>query len=120
MKKLYEILRERGLLTPQTIGALAGGKVIDLHSFADENSELKPIVASDDSPHALEILRHSTSHIMADAVQRLFPGTKVTIGPSIEDGFYYDFDRPEGNFTADELELIEKEMQKILSEEKKF
>ncbi|MBF0491367.1 MAG: threonine--tRNA ligase [Deltaproteobacteria bacterium] len=59
-----------------------------------------------------EILRHSAAHIMADAVQRLFKGVKVTIGPTIENGFYYDFDSPKP-FSTEDLELIEKEMQKI-------
>src|SRR5678816_3600805 len=60
----------------------------------------------------LETLRHSTAHVMASAVQKLFPGTKVTIGPHIETGFYYDFDRKEP-FTEADLAKIEAEMQKI-------
>ena len=66
-----------------------------------------------DTEEGLQILRHSTSHIMAQAVQTLFPGTKVTIGPSIENGFYYDFDT-DRHFTTEDLEAIEKEMQKIV------
>jgi threonyl-tRNA synthetase len=67
----------------------------------------------------LETLRHSTAHVMAKAVQRLFPGTKVTIGPSIETGFYYDFDPPQP-FTEDDLRKIEAEMQKIIDANEPF
>ena len=67
----------------------------------------------------LEILRHSAAHVMADAVLRLFPDAKLTIGPSVEDGFYYDFDfsRP---FSEDDFEKIEDEMKKIISEKQPF
>ena len=67
----------------------------------------------------LETLRHSTAHVMAKAVQRLFPGTKVTIGPSIEHGFYYDFDRAQP-FTEDDLGAIEAEMKKIVAADEPF
>ena len=65
------------------------------------------------SPEGLEVLRHSTSHVMTDAVQRLFPGVKVTIGPSIEDGFYYDFDF-ESTFTPEDLKRIVKRSASLL------
>ncbi len=67
----------------------------------------------------LPILRHTASHIMAQAVLRLFPGTKLAIGPAIDDGFYYDFDR-EGGFTPEDLEAIEAEMKKIIKENLKI
>src|SRR6188508_3427447 len=67
-----------------------------------------------------DVIRHSTAHVMADAVQRLFPGTKVTIGPAIEDGFYYDFDRPDGPFTEEDLAKIEKEMFAIINKNSPF
>ena len=66
------------------------------------------------SPEGLELLRHSTSHVMADAVQRLFPGVKVTIGPSIENGFYYDFDWTQG-FKEDDLPKIEAKMKELIA-----
>ncbi|WP_309606770.1 threonine--tRNA ligase [Phenylobacterium sp.] len=66
-----------------------------------------------DSPDALETIRHDASHVMAEAVQELFPGTQVTIGPSIEDGFYYDFARPEP-FSLDDLAVIEQRMREIV------
>ena len=62
----------------------------------------------------LDILRHSTSHLMAQAVKDLFPGVKVAIGPSIETGFYYDFDYDPG-FTEEDLEKIEKRMKEIIA-----
>ena len=79
---------------------------------------LTPIRRTD--PDALEVIRHSTSHVMAQAVQRLFPGTQVTIGPAIENGFYYDFDRKEGPFTDQDLGKIEKEMRRIMAQNLPF
>ncbi len=66
-----------------------------------------------------EVLRHSVAHIMADAVQQLFKGVKVTIGPTIENGFYYDFDSPKA-FTPEDLEAIEKKMQEIIEKDSPF
>ena len=73
-------------------------------------------IVTDKSPEALEILRHSTAHAMGQAVQRLFPGAQVTIGPVIDNGFFYDFayERP---FTPEDLPLIEAEMHKIVAEQ---
>lgn len=68
----------------------------------------------------LETLRHSTSHVLAQAVCRLFPGTKLGIGPAIEDGFYYDFDIPNKTLTPEDLPRIEEEMKKIVKENHKF
>src|SRR5262249_58351352 len=67
----------------------------------------------------LQTLRHSTAHVMADAVKRLFPEAKVTIGPAIETGFYYDFDVPRP-FTEEDLGRIEAEMQKIIDADFRF
>jgi len=72
-----------------------------------------------DSPEALETLRHDASHIMAEAVQELYPGTQVTIGPSIEDGFYYDFARDEP-FSLDDLAKIEARMKEIVDRDEKL
>jgi len=71
------------------------------------------VVLTASSPEGLEILRHSASHIMADAVTQLFPGTKVAIGPAVENGFYYDFDT-EHRFTAEDFEKIEAKMNEII------
>lgn len=89
-----------------------GDTLLDLSAAIPTNTTtITPVTT--DTEEGLQILRHSTSHIMAQAVQKLFPGTKVTIGPSIENGFYYDFDA-ERPFTPQDLEAIEKEMQKII------
>ncbi|MFC3067632.1 threonine--tRNA ligase [Phenylobacterium soli] len=72
-----------------------------------------------ESPEALDTIRHDVSHIMAEAVQELFPGTQVTIGPSIEDGFYYDFARAEP-FSLDDLEKIEQRMKEIVDRDEKI
>lgn len=78
-----------------------------------------------ESPEALEMIRHDAAHVMAEAVQELFPGTQVTIGPSIENGFYYDFYRVDdaGNpkpFTVDDLPVIEAKMREIIGRNKPF
>lgn len=89
-----------------------GETLLDLSAEVPANTRtITPLTA--ETEEGLQILRHSASHIMAQAVQKLFPGTKVTIGPSIENGFYYDFDA-ERPFTPQDLEAIEKEMQKIV------
>src|SRR5262249_58191194 len=72
------------------------------------------------APDGLWLIRHSTAHVMADAVQKLFPGTKVTIGPAIEDGFYYDFDKPGGAFTEEDLAKIEKTMLDVIAKDSSF
>src|SRR5262245_27964121 len=72
-------------------------------------------VIHESDPAGLEVIRHSTAHVMADAVQRLFPGTKVTIGPAIDSGFYYDFDKSTGPFTEEDLAAIEAKMREIIA-----
>ncbi len=83
----------------------------DLHRAIDQDVDLK--IITKDSEEALEIIRHDTAHIMAQAVQELYPGTQVTIGPSIENGFYYDFARDEP-FTPEDFDKIEKKMHDII------
>src|SRR5271155_246759 len=100
-----ELLTAQGKLTDEIVAVKADGKVIDLHTPIDPKLALTPIRATD--PEGLAVIRHSTAHVMADAVQRLFPGTKVTIGPAIDDGFYYDFEKPGSGFTEDDLRRIE-------------
>ena len=95
------------------------GKTYDLHTPLEATTEVEPILATDAA--GLDIIRHSTAHVMADAVQRLFPGTKVTIGPSIEDGFYYDFSKAGGGtFTEDDLVTIEKTIREIVAKDAPF
>ena len=67
----------------------------------------------------VSVLRHTCSHVLAQAVKRLYPETKLAIGPSIDNGFYYDFDR-DGGFSADDLEALEAEMKKIIKENLKI
>ena len=85
--------------------------VIDVHTPLETSCALKIVTLK--SPEGLEVLRHSVSHVLADAVQRLFPGTQVTIGPATDQGFYYDFVRDEG-FTPADLKAIEKKMRQIV------
>jgi threonyl-tRNA synthetase len=91
----------------------------DPASHAVEQELLDGLIGATPTLSPLETLRHSTAHVMAKAVQRLFPETKVTIGPSIETGFYYDFDRKQP-FTEDDLAKIEAEMQKIVDANEQF
>jgi threonyl-tRNA synthetase len=94
-----------------TLAANSGGVLLDLSAPVPANCiELKPVSA--DSAEGLALIRHSAAHVLAAAVRHLFPGVKVTIGPSIETGFYYDFDykRP---FTPEDFPAIEEEMRKI-------
>jgi threonyl-tRNA synthetase len=96
--------------------ALAGkidGKLVDLSRSVDHDARVE--IVTEKSPEALEVIRHSTAHLLAQAVQRLYPGTQVTIGPVIENGFYYDFARQEP-FKPEDLPAIEAEMKKIASE----
>lgn len=113
-----QLLKEHHRLSPDTVAALADGRLVDLHTPIVPPTELVPISADD--PRALPVLRHSTAHVMADAVQRLFPGTKVTIGPATEGGFFYDFDRPDGHFTDDDLAKIEATMREIIAADLPF
>ncbi|MDR1045625.1 MAG: threonine--tRNA ligase [Candidatus Adiutrix sp.] len=87
------------------------GRLMDLSAPIKEGAVLEPVDQS--HPAALAVLRHSVAHIMAEAVKELFPEVKVTIGPSIENGFYYDFDKPEP-FTPDDLGRIEERMKQIV------
>ena len=96
--------------------ALAGkvdGKLVDTGFRIDRDANVA--IVTEKSPEALDILRHSTAHLLAQATQRLFPDTQVTIGPVVENGFYYDFAR-KTPFTPDDLARIEDEMKKIVAE----
>ncbi|HEU4534950.1 MAG TPA: threonine--tRNA ligase, partial [Polyangiaceae bacterium] len=117
-KTARERLEERGKVPRDVVAVRAGGRVLDLHTPFDAAAEFEPIKA--DEPDGLEVVRHSTAHVMAEAVQRLFPGTQVTIGPAVEDGFYYDFDRPDGPFTDDDLRRIEAAMADIAKADTPF
>ena len=118
-RNLHELLESEGKLDKKVVAARVDGKIRDLHSAAPETADsVEPIRAHEDE--ALAIIRHSTAHVMADAVQRLFPGTKVAFGPATDDGFYYDYDRPGGTFSEDDLAAIEAEMAKIIEADVPF
>jgi threonyl-tRNA synthetase len=113
-----EILREISVDNDRdVVAAELDGRAVDLSAPLTESGKLDFINVR--SPRGIDILRHSTAHIMAQAVQELFPNVKVTIGPSIEDGFYYDFDtsRP---FTPEDLERIEGRVREIVKSKLPF
>ena len=107
--KLDEIAASAGV-RKTAIAAKVDGRAVDLSSAIDKDCALEFVLP--DSAAGLDVLRHSTAHLMAQAVQGLFPGTQVTIGPTIEDGFYYDF-KSERTFSPEDLSLIEKRMQEL-------
>ena len=114
-----ELLVAAGALDKDVIAVKYRGRTVDLHTPIDAGAtDLVPIRSS--SPEGLAVIRHSTAHVMADAVQRLFPGTKVTIGPAIDDGFYYDFDKPGGGFTEEDLRAIEQAMLTVVRGDSPF
>ncbi|MDA3913821.1 threonine--tRNA ligase [Oleiagrimonas sp.] len=100
-------------LAKATLAGKVDDRLVDASTVIDHDARLE--IVTDRSPEALEILRHSTAHLLAQAVQRLYPGAQVTIGPVIDNGFYYDFayERP---FTPEDLEKIEVQMRKIVDE----
>ena len=98
-------------LAKATLAGKLNGDLVDASYTINDDAELAIITARDDE--AMELLRHDAAHVMAQAVQELYPGTQVTIGPAIEDGFYYDFAREEA-FTPDDLKKIEQRMHEIV------
>ncbi|HVB79486.1 MAG TPA: hypothetical protein VNE82_05970, partial [Candidatus Binataceae bacterium] len=94
----------------EVVAARLDGKLVDLSRPLEADATLEPVKA--DSPEGLDVLRHSTAHLMAQAVQSLYPGTQVTIGPTIEDGFFYDF-APSAPFTVEDLPKIEARMREL-------
>ena len=119
----YEMPKEMSLLdfikqnakkeSKDTIAAKFNGQEVDLTYIPETDGNLELIFTT--TNEGLEILRHSTSHLMAQAVKRLYPNVQVTIGPAIKDGFYYDFDTDKP-FTDEDLPKIEAEMKKIIKE----
>ena len=103
--------------SPDVIAARVGGDLKDLAYELADGDEVEGIAI--DSPDGRDILRHSTAHVMAQAVQELFPEARLGIGPPITDGFYYDFDVPEP-FVPEDLDKIESRMRKIIKEGQKF
>ena len=113
------LLEQRGQLADDVVAIKVNGKIIDLHSFVDATATFELVRRTDKD--GLQVIRHSTAHVMADAVQKLFPGTKVTIGPAIEDGFYYDFEKAgSSGFTEEDLAKIEKTIREIVKSNTPF
>src|SRR5574337_1219601 len=104
-------------LAKRSVAAVKDGRIVDLSDAVDEDAALEFV--SRDDPRALELIRHDAAHVLAEAVQSLWPGTQVTIGPVIENGFYYDFFRNQP-FTLEDLPVIEKKMKEIIARDKPF
>ena len=102
---------------PDVIAARIGGELVDLSREVAEGDQVEPVRI--DSVDGRSILRHSTAHVLAQAVQSLFPAARLGIGPPINNGFYYDFDVREP-FHPDDLKRIEKRMQQIIKERQSF
>jgi threonyl-tRNA synthetase len=101
-------------LAKAALAARINGEVRDLRRPFEEDSELALITARDEAD-ALELARHDYAHVLAEAVQNLFPGTQITFGPATEDGFYYDFAPKERPFTEEDLPAIEEEMRRVIA-----
>lgn len=110
-KSIYEIALDisEGLARAACCGQV-DGQVMDLRTMIDHDCELNILTAND--KEGLSTIRHTASHVLAEAVKRLFPDAKLTIGPSIENGFYYDFDH--APFSREDLDALEAEMKKII------
>ena len=113
VKTVYEIAKDisDGLARAACAGEI-NGAIVDLRTTVDADCELNIVTAND--KEGLKVIRHTASHVMAQAVKRLFPDAKVAIGPAIEEGFYYDFDN--APFSREDLDKIEAEMKKIIKE----
>ncbi len=104
-------------LAKRTVAMVLDGALVDLSDPIDRDARIEFISRED--PRALELIRHDAAHVLAEAVQTLWPGTQVTIGPVIEIGFYYDFARNQP-FTLEDLPVIEKKMREIVARDKPF
>ena len=106
-------------LAKAAVAAVVDGVETDLTAGLNDGQEVAIITANTDEGR--HVLRHSTAHVLAQAVTRLFPGAKFSVGPAIEHGFYYDFDLPDGKtFSDDDLGAIQKEMERIVKEDQPF
>jgi len=104
-------------LAKAALGARLNGELVDLERPISADAALA-IVTAKDEVEALELARHDFAHVLAEAVQSIFPGTQITFGPSTDDGFYYDFAPKDRPFTDDDLPAIEAEMRKIIAADK--
>ncbi|WP_295563914.1 threonine--tRNA ligase [uncultured Sphingomonas sp.] len=106
-------------LAKAALAARIDGQVRDLNRPFDGDTQLALVTAKDEAD-ALELVRHDLAHVMAEAVQNLFPGTQITFGPATDDGFYYDFAPKDRPFTEDDLPAIEAEMRRIIAKNEPF
>src|SRR5271166_3321742 len=104
-------------LAKRTVAMAVDGKLADLAAPIDHDAKIEFLTRDD--PRALELIRHDAAHVLAEAVQTLWPGTQVTIGPVIENGFYYDFFRNQP-FTPEDFPAIEGKMREIIARDKPF
>src|SRR6202162_3952602 len=104
-------------LAKRTVAVALDGKLADLSDPIEHDAKIEFL--NRDDPRALELIRHDAAHVLAEAVQSLWPGAQVTIGPVIENGFYYDFFRKEP-FTPEDFSAIEKKMREIIARDKPF
>jgi len=104
-------------LEKKSVAAQVNGRLADLSDPVPDGAQLRFITRDD--PEALELIRHDAAHVLAEAVQELYPGTQVTIGPVIENGFYYDFQR-DTPFTPEDFPAIEKKMREIIARDARF
>ena len=104
-------------LAKRTVAMALDGRVADLSDSIEHDAKIEFLTRED--PRALELIRHDAAHVLAEAVQSLWPGTQVTIGPVIENGFYYDFFRNQP-FTPEDLPAIEQKMREIIARDKPF
>ena len=117
MKTAYEIIKDAGQMNRTVIAAKVGGETVDLSREVPDGALVEALTF--EQIEGKKVFWHTASHILAAAVKRLYPDAKLTIGPSIDNGFYYDIDS-EVSFTPDIIEKIEKEMQKIVKEDAKM
>src|ERR671926_1499995 len=104
-------------LAKRTVAMALDGQLADLDDPITRDAKIEFV--SRDDPRALELIRHDAAHVLAEAVQTLYPGTQVTIGPVIENGFYYDFARDEP-FRPEDLPKIESKMREIVARDRPF
>ena len=116
-KSVYEIAADlsEGLARAACAGEV-NGEVVDLRTLIDQDCNLNILTAND--AEGLRVVRHTCSHVMAEAVKRIFPDAKLAIGPSIDTGYYYDFEH--APFSREDLDKIEAEMKKIIKEGNKL
>ncbi|MDE1798666.1 MAG: TGS domain-containing protein, partial [Candidatus Micrarchaeota archaeon] len=121
VEKGATVLQAAAKIGPKLALAVVAGKLdgnmVDLSHRVESPAKL--VLLKPDSGEGLEVFRHSSAHVLCQAVQRLFPDAKPTIGPVVEEGFYYDFARPQP-FTPEDLAKIEEEMRKIVAEDQPF